>query len=153
MGALIAIDPGIAGTGHAVFINGNLRSYGNTYAKVGLPWYDKADIITRQLEDLLSEYPCHGTIVVCEFPTYMAGKSVASKSDSLVKMAYLAGQLARAAHPMEFDLVVPTKWKGTMSKALVERRIRKIIPKLPKGAKDHALDAIGIGLWKLKGKL
>lgn len=168
---VFAIDPGVAGTGWAILKRqrhrrlGNktrqqsvhaytyqLLAAGNIYAKTKKGTFDQksAEIVTA-LSSVISDNNA-GRIddFVCEFPTYMEGMAVSSKSDSTVKMAYIVGRIVEMidnCYGVEYvRLYIPQQWKGTMKKELVERRCRKHVDFF---IRAHAIDAIGIGLKHL----
>lgn len=156
---VFAIDPGIAGTGYAVLSTAyahestsvTLVRAGNIYASNDvIHWPLKAWAIVDELESIVKPYLHRDTCeFVCEFPTYMAGMHVATAKDSTIKMAFICGMIARIIQPHSrygLDLIIPTRWKGTMSKELVERRCRRHVEF---DVRSHAIDAIGIGLHHL----
>ena len=156
---VFAIDPGIAGTGYAVLSPAyahekpkiTLVCAGNIYAPKGVSgWQAKAWHIVDDLEAVVTSYLKLDTVrFVCEFPTFMAGMQVASSTDSTIKMAFIVGmitQMIQANSRYGIELIIPTRWKGPMSKELVERRCRKHVDFT---VRSHAIDAIGIGLHHL----
>ena len=159
MSQTFAVDPGVAGTGYAVIerytrADGDstftLRDAGNIYAPKHITSFEgKARHIVDKLEDIVMHFDNIEDILL-EFPTYMPGRQVASSTDATIKMAYIVGMMDHMLHRNygPVTVVIPTKWKGTMSKALVDRRVRKRIL-VPPTVKSHAIDAIGIGLWHL----
>lgn len=79
---------------------------------------------------------------------------VARRGD-LVKLTYLVGKFSSflPTEPEDFILVRVVDWKGQLPKSVVARRVFKILPGLSsQKISDHAVDAIGIGLY-LKGLL
>lgn len=141
---LLSIDPGKGiRTGHAVFEDGILFQAGN-----GLPcpeegFYKKIDL------------------VVIERPQWRGIGSKENIADLLV-LAELVGEYAQLfrSSGIEVERVWPSTWKGSVPKDIHQKRILaklspdeiEVIPKRPR-AKDHdhnILDAVGVGLWKLR---
>jgi hypothetical protein len=132
MGRLVSIDPG-ACTGVAIFEDSNLVQ---AYA-------------TRDIRPLKGFDEC-----VCEIPViYPVGKGKGNPN-ALVQVALRAGILTAL---MTTTYVTPSKWKSTVKKEIMCRRIETflrpeehaLIPDLPRTTLHNVLDAIGIGLWHL----
>lgn len=88
---------------------------------------------------------------MCELPTYFERKHVAASSDAVIKLAIQAGAFAgvTALHGARFDYAPVQRWKGQLSKELVQRRIRKKLGVLHcVGFHRDVWDAVGIGLWR-----
>lgn len=146
MGRLIAIDPG-RDAGYAIFddSSGELASCG-----LVANLYRSGAVLTGR--------------VVIELPqvyTQAHSKKRVDPND-LIRLAFEAGRLAgQVAGPMEITTVLPAEWKGQAPKTIVHGRIAKILSdeenrRLHRGLdsvagalKHNALDAVGIGLWKL----
>lgn len=70
-----------------------------------------------------------------------------------------AGKIERDAERemLRLEVVPPVRWKGTISKATTEARVRKALtpveaarlPNVAKSVAHNMFDAIGIGLWAL----
>lgn len=70
-----------------------------------------------------------------------------------------AGKIERDAERemIHLEVVPPVRWKGTLSKATTEARVRKALtpveaarlPNVAKSVAHNMFDAIGIGLWAL----
>lgn len=153
MQKLMAIDPGMTGTGIAVF---------NMTRKPILP------ITTRILEpdssgrvedrmlwlykrtlSLLQEYRCNQ--VAIELPRYMpspTGHTSAVKGNlTTLFCACSAVTAATFSFGASLRLVPVNDWKGTLPKQVVIQRICKVINCDDKQYKSHVWDAIGIGLY------
>lgn len=138
---VIAIDPGTI-SGVAYFEDGELESV----ELIKAPW----EVLC------LYDYP-RPLKVVCEFPVIYPGHRGKGSGNDLLTVARIAGKLTGFAENPEF--VAPKTWKGNVPKKIMLDRIflrlsaeeRKIIDalKAPKAEKHNAIDAIGIGLWKL----
>ncbi len=150
---MMAIDPGISGTGVAFFNGKKLEGASNVYSKEKT-WQEKALTITAAVETKMVEYSPQAIWI--EFPEPMRGssKTIASrdKGDTL-KLACLVGMMMAVSSP-EMQLVKPSKWKGQLSKQIVEQRVREWLigrtsyVNLVK-IKSHSWDAIGIALWAM----
>lgn len=145
--SVIGIDPGNTRTGWAVFWEAELQSAG---------W------LAGDLFDL-PDVPLLPAIVVVELPViYPLGKGKGDPND-LIKVAELAGAIrgfySVRAPGVDTAVVKPRTWKGTVPKAIHNKRVvgalsareTNLLPRRPRaGDFDHnMLDAIGIGLWQL----
>lgn len=130
MGWLIAIDPGKV-TGAALFRDGLLVQTAT----------DDGDAPGENSGELPAD--CE---IVAERPH--AGYGKASVED-LITLAIRLGRVL-GSHPAK--LVTPVQWKGNMTKAATQARIRKVLApaELARVIDDHnVFDAVGIGLWRL----
>jgi hypothetical protein len=155
---LIAIDPGIDGTGIACFDDMDIRRYGLYFAEVWtrpahLDWQSVAASLAWKLDNLVSTYGMHCG-VVCEWPRYFTGAvgQAATAKGDIHKLSYLIGQfgLVCKMHYINMQLVPVNDWKGQLPKATIERRILRVIGAehcKSLGLKDHAFDAVGIGMY------
>jgi hypothetical protein len=76
---------------------------------------------------------------------------VAAESGALVKLSQTIGRITQILVDTgcKVELIEVAKWKGTLPKEVCERRIRRLLPRIPEKQSNHAIDAIGIGLFKL----
>lgn len=171
---ILSIDPGITGTGVAVWMpdewgenslpfdafniypSGMLDSFplwaGGLHSAYANDWQSKAEVICAKLANHLLKRKHSPMIVFCEFPEYMEGVRghTAAVSGDLLKMTYLVGKLSEWARNegSRFIPITPGEWKGNLSKGVVERRICRLMPEAGiQGYKSHTWDAIGIGLY------
>jgi hypothetical protein len=152
---MIAIDPGLGGTGYAAFDNtGVLRAAGVITAPRGAVWTDKIDYYareTRQKVDKLTRIK--STTILLEQAQFMQseGGLLSARSGALVKLAVMTGAIYYALSPYERILVPASGWKGQLPKNVMVARVRKLVGKKVRslGIKTHAFDAVGIGLWHL----
>ena len=146
----ITIDPGISGTGWAVWDrNWKLLKHGVIFASSALSWEPKTMQITDRLYDVCIRHNVSEMHI--EYPAVFGGAGgamVAGKGD-IVKLAFFVGHVC-AGLQVPFHLVEVRQWKGQLPKDVVIRRIKKILPDVK--ATSHDWDAIGIGLFK-KGDL
>lgn len=147
---MLAIDPGLAGTGWAYFKGRKLKQCGVITPPSSLEWDQKIPYIVNALWDIATDYPDKS--VVCEMPQHMqsAGGQLSARAGSVIKLAMLVGAI-RMQFGENVELVTPQRWKGQLKKRIVEKRIRSKLPKTVARLRprSHSWDAIGIGLWKL----
>jgi len=154
MNSILAIDPGLQ-MGYAYFPEG--KKYPTRAGLIkpearGEDFFVQLHSTIAQFASLLMKFSPRDTAV--EWPSYFGslGGRAAAGSGSLVKLAFGIGKLAQIseAYGSNFVPVPVNKWKGQLSKKIVEKRIRKILPaarlKKLKPEKD-VWDAIGIGLF------
>jgi hypothetical protein len=140
MSTLIAIDPGVHRCGWALFVAGKL--------------VDCAYIPTKDIE-------VSGRTII-ELPQiYRSSKSKGDPND-LIDIALVVGALLERSGG-HAELVLPRKWKGTVPKKVMLKRIVSKLSEAEKrvlsnayGATKSTLhnvtDSVGIGLWALKRK-
>lgn len=151
---IASIDPGVSGTGVALWSENNWyrlvkpKHVETIYPKRNLPdWTDRMSSIMERLEILLSRFDV--TNLYCEVPQFFGSSvkgQVTAETGDLVKLSAIVGAIAELCRQRRVRLVlVPViRWKGQISKALVEARIKKRLPELE--VTSHAIDAVGIGL-------
>lgn len=146
---LLAVDPGLSGTGWAFFESGRPAEVGTIRTKC--KWPESLTDIAQQLVILVGGIHTHERCI--EFPSFMSGTAksamVAARGD-LVKLTMLAGAIAVALAPA--TLVPVNTWKGNLSKPLCESRVSRVIGGNGLALSSHEWDAIGIGLYHLFGK-
>lgn len=150
--ALLAIDPGLAGTGWALWIEPAVEDAPN---KVGVipPFGPRLDLAERCEHIVMAlPYMAHDSIVVCEFPEFQGdtGRMMGWRKGDLQKLTFLVGYIAGRLEQHRFVGVRPSIWKGQLPKSVVEDRITERLGKAwvtASGVKTHAWDAVGIGLW------
>jgi len=153
---LLAIDPGLSGTGWAVW-------YANTDhpSAVGVIPASRYDDLSIRCGTICSALPHHSSfdsIIVCEFPEFQEGaqRSMGWRKGDLQKLTFLVGYIAGRNAACRFVPVKPSAWKGQLPKTVVADRITDRLGQAwveESGVKTHAWDAVGIGLWfkDLKG--
>ena len=168
MPVIISIDPGVSGTGVAIWdaetwdICVPPLEIANLYGHVkkkNLSDLDAEDHFTYQAYDIadqLEPFLSRECLqVYCEYPALFAGSAMsracAVKGD-LQKLTFIIGVFAgycrRRAVPIPFKPVRVNDWKGQLPKDVVNRRIVKVIPNvLDLNPTTHSYDAIGIGLY------
>lgn len=150
MTLLVAYDPG-KNTGWAVFQDGILIA-----SRAG-SWVEMFEAATVFVDTLA--HP-HYLQVLGELPMVYPGPRPEDPND-LIVLAEQLGELLSIyrARGCGVETVHPRTWKGTVPKRYHQPRIRSrltvqelvLIPQTPRSKKyDHnAVDAVGLGLWKL----
>ena len=144
----LTIDPGVGGTGYAVWWGSDLVESGSITPKSKGSWSEKVLEISQGLRLNFNL----ADVMFYEQP--QALKNACTAGGDLVKLSILAGII----HAKGMDLrhqpcgVEINKWKGNMKKELCTKRILSKMKKLgwkPTTNKDHETDAVGIGLYLL----
>jgi len=156
--SLLAIDPGLGGTGWAVFNADSPHP-----ARVGViparyrdeSWWTRANMLADDVREAVWAFP--GDIpsaIVCEMPQQMSSAAgiAAQKDANIYKLAFMVGIFSRWAYRegQRFTPVHPQQWKGQLPKGVVTNRIQRELGLKQcrvLGIKTHAWDAVGIGLW------
>lgn len=147
---IVAIDPGLQGTGLAIFVDGvliNARVVQSTLKATDENWMARADNIVNELVQQIDEY----TTVLCEMMEFQGfGRSLGWTSGDMQRTTYFTGLLSGRVFPSPFYFVPVHAWKGQLPKRVVEERLaKKLGTFFTRDIKSHAWDAIGIGLWAL----
>lgn len=144
---LIAIDPGTEQAGFARFVEGRLVQ-ATLVREKGSTKEQRAWRVARKLGELFET----GEDLVIEHPQiYVRSKG---DPDDLLALALVVGGVL-AVHEGG-ELVRPRTWKGQVPKKIMTNRILKHLAgderALCAKVKDNhnVLDAVGVGLWKLK---
>lgn len=148
----LTIDPGISGTGFAVFHNKILKRYGSVYPDRNLDNWERrtSSILLKLMEEIhMAEAPQH---VYIEWPSQFTGKRglAAANSNDILKLTCLIGRLAQyyiGIGTPTVMLVPVNRWKGNLPKEVVVERIKKFFS--IRGVASHAADAVGIGQYVL----
>lgn len=157
--SLLAVDPGINGTGWALWD----RTDHAAPTRVGIlrkkhdHYHDAAYWIAVQLRLVIAHREVGNSIVVtCEMPEYQTGaaRSMGWMRGDLQKLTFLVGAIGYMAREevCKFEPVPVSQWKGQLPKDVVTDRIIRIVGAKKceaLGIKTHAWDATGIGLWRL----
>ena len=153
---LMAIDPGLQGTGVAIW---NSTSHVPIHCDVlngpkGVDWIRRVDTIAVQVSRLVQQYQVDG--IVCEMMEFHGtAKSAMSWHGDLQRTLILIGTIygmTRIRCPF-FRLTPPSEWKGQLPKSVTIRRVRRAIGReacRKLAITTHAWDAVGIGLWHKK---
>jgi hypothetical protein len=148
----ITIDPGISGSGYAIWDSRwKLVAHGVLTSSSSPMWELKAYDLMQQFQEVVEEHNCVEGYI--EMPALFGsvGGLVTANSGALVKLAWFVGMVCGGLKsncplkPIGVNL-----WKGQLPKEIVILRIKRILPRC--AATTHDWDAIGIGLY-LKGDL
>lgn len=141
----ITIDPGLAGTGYAVWTpHWQLIDHGVITSREE-EWTSKGPDIVARLAERAMHFDAGVGYVELPQLFQSAGGLVTANSGALVKLAWFVGFIC-GRMPCPVELVGVNEWKGQLPKAIVQKRILKRMPGCR--AKSHDWDAIGIGLYK-----
>jgi Holliday junction resolvasome RuvABC endonuclease subunit len=151
---IYGIDPGLQGTGLAIFYEGKLRESSVHYPK-GDSWEQRAAGLYYHLCGVFRtarhSFPSKEHVVVIESPQFFGSRhgDMVARSGDLVKLSYAAAMSFAAALSEGWTPVTvePNTWKGSMSKTQVITRVRKLLKEEAKGLRTHAWDAAGLVLW------
>jgi Holliday junction resolvasome RuvABC endonuclease subunit len=159
---VLFIDPGIGGTGWALyeFIGGcsSLQApklWGVIRATQDRFWFDGILEIVDVLEILIDKH-CPDLLVI-EHPEYWPGSATSYASvagGSLFKLVLLVGQMSYIAAKkcrLQPQFPSPAAWKGQLPKDVVIKRIKDRFPHITR-VRNHEADALGMGL-AAQGKL
>lgn len=155
MPGLLGVDPGIRGTGLALFTRQELYpvKVSNLCPIHEDPWGKRSDYITQHFEDFI--YKNRPGEMYLELPVFFGSTKrglQAARQGDLVKLAMLAGMLYHIAHSngVEVYTIEPIEWKGRKNKEDGHKAVLKILPNLANNKpklSEHVLDACGIGLY------
>lgn len=143
----MTVDPGLQGTGYAVWRYYDLTETGVIKPR-GKEWWERAHEVAQILY-----LRCTDAIVVyVEHMEYFGGsKNLAWKTGDLQRTTYLEGCIAGRFNEANTVIPIPVRdWKGQLPKDVVIRRIQRELGKETcedLGIVTHAWDAVGIGLW------
>lgn len=163
MKSLLALDPGLEGTGWALWpseprVHRAMRKFAPTAVGVitarkseDEDWWQRAFEISDTVCALM---PSRKTLVVAEFTEFhgSAFRQMGWKTGALQKLTFLSGVIARAVQPAPFQPITTSTWKGQMPKTVVQDRITSrfgLAECKRLGIKTHAWDAVGLGLYVL----
>ena len=146
---VITIDPGKGGSGFAVWDYTKWKEKNlHTPIEYGIIRNKKIKVMLTEFDKLLIQY--YPTDVYIEDAAYMSGDArtqATARSGKLVILAEFIGQIMMLCifNKAKFHLISVAKWKGTLSKNIVARRVYRKLPRVD--AKSHAMDAVGLGLY------
>ncbi len=151
---ILSIDPGTIGLGWAVFTNdGVLHMSGAIEIAQSIHWQERCRLMADRFDSQLYSFTAIERAVIEKPFIALEGKCLqAAKKQDVIKLTLVTGRIWQAIHSHfgnVAEFVDVMTWKGQMSKALTERRVKKRLPGLPEGISDHQVDAVGIGLWAL----
>ncbi len=167
MKTLLAIDPSVNNCGVALFdrkkktLIDALLIRPDKIVKRDGEFYDKAFSIYNKVLKIQKE--CDVDEVVCELPDHwsVAGFQ-ARESGSIEKLAFMCGLFYAMRNDVgQFTYTLPRGWKGQLSKDVTKNRLerdytgkgKKYTTKEWKELDHNVADAIGIGHWRLHGRV
>jgi len=147
---ILTIDPGIH-IGYAIWKQNRIENkvlhypvaFGVVQGKDEEKRFDK-------FKKIISQYPIYNVYMEnSALMKHSAKGTVTAESGALVKLSQTIGRIVQICKDqgMKVELIPVSKWKGTLPKDVCERRIRRALPDLSKDISNHAIDAIGIGLY------
>lgn len=145
--SFMSIDPGLNGTGWAIFNGKKLEDQGVLTFRDNLPWEERAQMYGASIRSLHISYGVNQ--IFCEYPAFFdsAGGTMVAKKGDLLKLTYVVGLFGGMVCPTPFHLIPVHVWKGQLPKEVVNKRIKAILgEKKCVNIKTHAWDAVGIGL-------
>lgn len=151
---ILTIDPGNA-IGYALWRKDLWRrgilTHPVSYGKIENR-KDKEKTFHQFKELVINNMPI--TLAFMENSALMRGSAtgrVSADSGALVKLSQTIGRLYQILidNHVKVELISVAKWKGSLPKDVCERRIRRLLPRLRDKESNHAIDAIGIGLYML----
>lgn len=149
---ILAIDPGLTGTGLVVWDHDTKSiEWMRTIKPVGKSWESKAREIFDRTESFIINSVPNMKRIFLEVPQYHGsfGGVTTAASGALVKLSFAAAACYFACARLGFvpTLVTPTLWKGQLPKRVIHARIRRKVKNIPFDATEHSLDALGLALY------
>lgn len=171
---LLAVDPGLNGTGWAAFDTGRLVRCGcATYPPTADP--RREEIALPALAGWIAwELGCLNPkvgVLMIEKPQVYRQRLQKGDPNDLIDLAFLAGAVHHSLKASKTELVLPREWKGTIPKTrklgdyIVHKRVLKHLAhggleiyeaglaEVPAKLRHNIADAVGIGLWALGCKI
>lgn len=167
LGCFATIDPGLGGTGWAVWSRETAADVVAPVAsgcilpckldeQTGWNWERVAADMAFRMHTYTRGNSCFEYLI--ELPQLMDSGvgQIAARSGDLVKLTVITGMIlgiASVHNAGRIEGVTPTKWKGNIDKDETAFRVRRALPNWkPKTNTSHEMDAVGLGLWA-KGAL
>lgn len=146
----ITIDPGLTGTGWAVWDHRVLCESGSISGGDG-EWHERATHITDAIATIAMLAKISKAYY--ELPQFIQSRYEVNASGDLIKLTICAGMIAGRLTSQA--LVTPVRiidWKGQLDKKLTLARVKLALSKRGgklTGTTTHEADAVGIGLYLL----
>lgn len=155
----ISIDPGLSGTGVAVWESCGDGEW-DLYEACSLALKSQ-DAYVQKIAAILRQHDDEVEKVFIEEPCLMSSETgtVAARSGALVKLCMIAGAIAGVSsliakgdcNGIKVHMVPVSEWKGTSPKDVTKERVMRALPnKVEKGRASHYYDAIGIGIHAIR---
>lgn len=159
MKELLALDPGVHACGFAYWREVDLITCGVAHVDHDLGMVQGAQLLYSQIAHATRKQTFKH--VAIERMRIYEKFSRRGDQNDLLDIAFVSGLLVDKLAIGATVVYRPTahEWKGTLPKALLEERVRTVLPQVdsmvlevPKGLRHNAFDAVGIGLWIRKAK-
>lgn len=166
IGAMMSIDPGLNGTGWAVWDRAKAEELVKPIASGAVPPTNQESPLASRCNWICValQMLCHQHAVnelVIEQPIFMEGSSkgmAAARDGDLVTLSILTGAIAgnmwkvkngaSITYGFATYFVPVNQWKGNLSKDLCLERVKRQLPKWRSSSNTtHEADAVGIGLY------
>ena len=155
---LMAIDPGLQGTGVAIWTKDRpvpvLATVLTSKGAESKDWIHRVSRISEQIQDLAMEHDVQE--VVCEMmEMHMSARAqMMWKSGDFQRTLFLIGAMygVTESFVVKWSVTPPSQWKGQLPKSITIKRVRRILGDRAcarLGIDKHAWDAVGIGLWHM----
>ncbi|OHD23890.1 MAG: hypothetical protein A2Y38_20305 [Spirochaetes bacterium GWB1_59_5] len=151
----LAIDPGTKKLGWAIFFEHRLLRVGLSETK--LKEIDQIALAHAVRLDHECSSMRLSLVVVEDMRSYALASQKGDQND-LIHLAQIGAFIAGYVRPERVMHIAPAQWKGQMPKDVSHRRIeerlfapeRAVLSTLPDtGKRQHAMDAVGVGLCAL----
>jgi hypothetical protein len=155
---MLTIDPGLRTLGWALWTGDRLEAAGLVRRDTGGRGPEQWAAMARGLYTSITPYRVLRPVtLVCEIPqVYRRGKC---NPADLIELAGVVGACVGQLNVLSCEGVLPAAWKGQVPKRIHQKRIlgrlgpeeAKVVTSImPEGLRHNAIDAVGIGLWKLQ---
>jgi hypothetical protein len=143
MARLISIDPGVNYFAWALFDD-------SKFVACGTVKRESAQAMIFSWIGICSAYKPHELVIEGQ-QVFPSAKSWSSAVEGhLIDLAHCTGMLVGSFEEgLQWAIIPPTRWKGQLTKKVVQARIKEVTGCNFDG---HEADAVGLGLWHL-GKL
>lgn len=153
---LVSIDPGLGGTGIAVWENARLTDVLIVRTDPGDPLVERVMIVRAAAARMVKPLD----LLVIEYQQTYGGRAAKGDANDLLKATLLSGALLTLSDCIA-TLVLPHEWKGSAKKDvtrarcledLTEAELQIVSERCGKNQKlqGDVWDAVGIGLWWLR---
>jgi hypothetical protein len=168
----LSIDPGLSGTGIALWKGSKLQGTDNLHFHGFAEWNFNATVMVQRLKELyLFHYDIY--FICYELPAFMQRAQMQNAKQDIVKLTMFAGMIHGLSTEYVkvptnlmmnglYDAICPVRildWKGQVEKKLMNERTIKACKRNPERIAmtkplesiktTHEIDAIGIGLYML----
>jgi hypothetical protein len=152
---LLSIDPGIH-TGCAVWENNELQ-YADFFEITGSTIEEKLMNLSWELNkvfDMITR-PIKIVLEGVQYQHSVKGVTSTLRGDTFL-LAYQVGLISgiAVARKIDFKIILPSEWKGQLTKEATRLRVLRALPELKKWKKvsSHVMDSIALGL-SFQGRL